>query len=160
MRTITIVSLLGFIALFGCRTNLPRHEAGNAGNPRRVLVAGEDTAFKQAVLARVIEKLGTRDWYFRIVGLDSLQDEEPQRYGAILLMTAYRAGRLDERVTRYLAGDPADSKLLLFYTRGGEDPLPERRLPDIRVDAISSASRKDLVESKAQELAVLLERKF
>jgi hypothetical protein len=47
-----------------------------------------------------------------------------------------------------------------FFTRGTEDPMPERWRPDLQVDAVSSASRDDRVQRRAQELAALLEERF
>jgi hypothetical protein len=160
MRNIALVGLLGFLLLPGCRTNMTRYEAGNADSAHKVLIAGEATAFKQAVVDGVIEKLGTRDWYFRVVGLDQLEAQETETFGAILLVAGYRAGRLDERVIRYLAKDPTNPRVVLFFTRGSEDPMPEKYKPDVRVDAVSSASREDRVESRAQQLADLLRRRF
>jgi len=160
MPRIVIAGLIAVIVLFGCRTNMAPYEAGDAGNPRKVLIAGEHSEFKENVVSRVIETLGTEDWYFRIIGLDQLQEQETEQYGAILLVAAFRAGRLDERVTTYLSKDPMNPKTILFFTRGTEDPMPEKHKPDIQIDAVSSASKDTRVEKRARELVVLLEKRF
>jgi hypothetical protein len=49
---------------------------------------------------------------------------------------------------------------VVFYTHGGSDPLPERLKPELRVDAVSSASRLDRAETAAETLANLIESKF
>ena len=72
LAILILMSLLALVLLGGCRTNMSPYEAGSAGNPRKVLIAGEASEFKQAVVKRVIETLGTDLWYFRIVGLDQL----------------------------------------------------------------------------------------
>jgi hypothetical protein len=47
--------------------------------------------------------LGTEQWYFRIIGLDQIQEQDPEQYGAILLVAGYRAGRVEERATQLVA---------------------------------------------------------
>jgi hypothetical protein len=136
------------------------YEVGKPESPHKVLVAGEHSDFKEQVVAQLIEELGTRDWYFRVIGLDSLANQDTEQYGAVLMVAAYRAGKLDKRVTTFLSKDPTNPKTILFFTRGSEDPLPEKSRPDIRVDAVSSASKDERVESKAGELAALLEQRF
>jgi hypothetical protein len=148
------------LMLLGCRTNMASSEAGDPGSSRRVLIAGEQTDFKSHVVEAMIAKLGTKQWYFRIIGLDQLAQQDTGQYGAILLLAGYRAGRIDERVASFLEKDPTDPKIVVFYTRGTEDPMPERSKPDLRVDAISSASKKDREELRAGELAELIEKRF
>jgi hypothetical protein len=135
-------------------------EAGNVNGARKVLIAGEASAFKQNVVVKVIETLGTRDWYFRIIGLDQLEEQETGPYGAILLVAAYRAGKIDGRVSRYLAKDPTNPKVIVFYTSGSEAEKPASTKPDIRVDAVCSASRYDRADRRAGQLAALLEKRF
>ena len=160
MRRMPILCLVGLIALVGCKKNMPSYEAGNVKSARKVLVAGEDTAFKRRVVAKVIEKLGTQDWYFRIIGLDQLSTQEAEQYGAILLLAGVQGGLLDERLTNYLKLDPTNEKLVLLYTRGVEGPLPESVKLDLQVDAVSSASRVDRMDMRAEQLAALLMRRF
>jgi hypothetical protein len=160
LRKIQIICLACLLALAGCMTNMSSYETGNVDSTRKVLIAGEDTAFKRSVVTRVIEKLGTQDWYFKIIGLDQLPTQETEPYGAIMLLGHFWGGRIDERVTSYLKQDPANAKVVLLYTRGAESPLPESAKPDLKVDAVSSASRDDRVETRAGELAALLVKRF
>lgn len=160
MRKIMLISFAAALLVLGCAANMTPSEAGNSDAARKVLIAGDSSAFKVKVVARLIEDLGTRDWYFRIVGLDRLEEQETGQFGAILLVAAFRAGHLDKRVSSYLRKDPSNPKVIVFFTRGTEDPMPERVKPDIRVDAVSSASRADRVESRAEELALLIEKRF
>ena len=143
----------------GCASNMTPSEAGSPEAARKVLIAGETSAFKSKVVAQVIENLGTRDWYFRMIGLDRLAEQETSRYGAILLVASQRAGRMDNRVSSYLSNNPSDPKVIIFLTRGSE-PAGERVKPVMGVDAVSSASRDDGVERRAKELAALIEKRF
>ncbi len=160
MRGIMLIVLASALLVLGCASNMTPSEAGSADAARKVLIAGDSSAFKQQVVARLIDDLGTGDWYFRIVGLDRLEEQETGQFGAVLLVAAFKAGHLDKRVTRYLGKDPSNPKVVVFFTRGTDDPMPERARPDIKVDAVSSASRADRVESRAAELAALIRQRF
>jgi hypothetical protein len=73
----------------------------------------------------------------------------------------YAAGRLDERVTRFLQDNPTNPKVIVFSTVGAEDSdRPEWATPDIRVDAVTSASAPDHVNRRADELVKLIKEKF
>ncbi len=160
MRRIAMVGLVGLLCLVGCKSNMAPSEAGNPNGMRRVLIAGEDTAFKRKLAAKVIEELGTPEWYFRIIGLNQLAEQETGQYGAIVLAAGYRAGRIDERVSTFLRKDPENPKVIVFYTRGAEGPMPDWAKAEIRVDSVSSASRDDRVELRAGQLAALIEERF
>jgi hypothetical protein len=160
MPKIVLISLIALVVFCGCWNDMVPYEAGAVDTPRKVLIAGEDSEFKRDVVARVIETLGTDEWYFRVIGLDQLQEQDTEPYGAILLVAAYRAGRLDERVSTYLNTDPQNAKAILFFTRGTEDPMPEKNKPDIRIDAVSSASKDTRVEQRAEQLVALIEQRY
>jgi hypothetical protein len=160
MPKIILVILTTVIVLCGCKTNMVPYEAGKADSPCKVLIAGEDSEFKRNVVTRVIEILGTEECFFRVIGLNQIQEQETEQYDAIILITAYRAGRLDRRVTRYLSKDPQKAKTILFYTGESDDPMPEKNKPNIQVDAVSSASKDSRVDERAAQLVSLLEQRF
>jgi hypothetical protein len=160
LRILVVAAAAAALVLGGCREYLSSAEQGDPGNAQRVLIAGERTAFKSAVVESVIGKLGTSEYYFRIIGLDGLDAEDAAAYGAILLISSMQAGKLDHSVLGFLGKDPENPKVIVFYTRGTEDPLPERSKPDLRVDVVTSASRDDRVATRADELATLMASRF
>ncbi len=70
------------------------------------------------------------------------------------------AGRIDRRVTDWVKDHPADPQLIVFYTRGTDDPMPEKYKPDLDVDAVSAASVDARVDERAEELAKLIRKRF
>ncbi len=160
MLKVAALGLFGLFLILGCTSNMTPRESGNSDAQKKVLIAGESSAFKEEVVAKLIGTLGTTDWYFRVVGLDRLEGQETGQYGAVLLVTAFKAGRIDARVSRFLGKDPMNAKVIVFFTRGTEDPMPEWSKPDIKVDAVSSASRNDRVEERAGQLAALIRKRF
>jgi hypothetical protein len=109
----------------------------------------------------MIGELGTKDYYFKIIGLSQLDKENIDEYGSVLLVAMYYGGRIDERVTRFLQKDSTNPKVIVFYTVGAEvAERPEWATPDIRVDAVTSASAPDRVNRRADELVMLIKEKF
>jgi hypothetical protein len=163
VRKITVVGLAAAALLLtvGCGKDMDSLEKGDPCAPRRVLIAGTASEFKQDVVERMIRELGTKDYYFKIIGLSKLGEENIDEYGSVLLVAMYAAGRLDERVTRFLQDNPTNPKVIVFSTVGAEDSdRPEWATPDIRVDAVTSASAPDHVNRRADELVKLIKEKF
>ncbi|HUT65706.1 MAG TPA: hypothetical protein VMZ05_06105 [Spirochaetota bacterium] len=161
MRKIIIISLVALLFTIGCQHDMLRLEKGNLTATQRVLIAGTTSEFKQNVVTRVMEKLGTVDYYFKIIGLDQLDKEETEQYGAILLVATFAAGQIDGRVTQFLQKDTTSQKVIVFYTYGSEDAgIPDWAKPDIKVDAVTSASLPNRVEERADELVILIKNRF
>jgi hypothetical protein len=160
MPRIFVLLLSTLPLLWSCTTNMSVSEYGNPSSERKVLIAGEGTAYKRQLAAETIRILGTEKCYFRILGLDRLEALDTAPYQAVVLLAGYRAGRLDERVKRFLKGNPTNQKVILFLTRGTDDPMPQSKMPDVKVDSISSASRMDGVEMRADQLAVLIRERL
>jgi len=160
MTRIVAVALLTLPLLWSCTTNMAVSEYGNPASDRKVLIAAESTAYKQQLVAETIRAVGTGNCYFRVLGLDQLEKLDGAPYRAVVLLAGYRAGRLDNRVVAFLKRDPEDHKVILFFTRGSDDPLPPGRMPDVKVDSVSSASRSDKVEQRADQLATLIKERL
>jgi hypothetical protein len=163
MRNITIAGLFAIFLITGCQDEMAYLEKGSPSTGRKVLIAGSSSDFKQAVVSRVISKLGTEQYYFKVIGLERLDKEDTDQYGAILLVAMYAAGRMDGRVSRFLEKEPHNKKVIVFYTIGSdrEDAAEAARARTaLRVDAISSASVPALVDKRAEELAALIEARF
>jgi hypothetical protein len=163
VRKITVVGLAAAALLLtvGCGKDMDSLEKGDPCAPRRVLIAGTASEFKQDVVERMIRELGTKDYYFKIIGLSKLGEENIDEYGSVLLVAMYYGGRIDERVTRFLQDDPTNAKVIVFYTVGAEvEDRPEWATPDIRVDTVTSASTPDRVNRRADELVMLIKEKF
>lgn len=164
MRKIIVVIIISFIGLFlvcSCAKDMEAFEEGDIKATRKVLIAGTDSEFKQNVVNKIIETLGTEDYYFKIIGLEQLDKEETEPYGAILLISSCMAGKIDGRVTQFLQKDPTNPKVIVFYTIGDEDTPPSGKFkPDIKADAITSASMPDRVDERADQLITLIGERF
>ena len=159
MVKMVVMVLAAAVFFLGCYEDMEPFEAGDSSAEQKVLIAAEDTDFKRKVVDTVLENLGTGERYFRIIGLSQLKDADTDRYEAVVLISAVKAGKLDGSVKSFLENGTAKSKTVLFITAGGEVPVSElKEKLGIRVDAVSSASRDNRLEAKAEELKTLLER--
>ena len=156
-----IIGLMGLLFVCSCAKDMEAFEKGNIETPQKVLIAGTDSEFKQNVVNKIIETLGTEDYYFKIIGLNQLDKEETEPYGAILLISSFMAGKIDGRVTRFLQKDPTNPKVIVFYTIGSENTPPSGKVkPDIKADAITSASLPDRIDERVDQLVTLIEERF
>ncbi len=161
MKKITCL-ILAFAALgASCARDVKPSERGDPGAARRVLVAARDSDFKRTLLDRTVAALGAKNYYFRIVGLDALpQEEDTSAYGAVVLVGTFMAGRLERGVVDYARAHPADPRLIVFYTQGAEAPPSAGAREAVKCDVITSASAADRVGPKAEALAALIRSRF
>jgi hypothetical protein len=158
-KALAAVLFILFFAV-GCERDLPTREMGNANAPRNVLIAGTQSKYKLALIDKLAEALGPDTYRLKVEGLSALAAESLDKYGAIVLMSSMMAGRLDARLKESLAKDPTNPKVIVYFTRGTDDPLPKNFKLDMSVDAITSASDIANVAERASELAALIEKKF
>ena len=154
------VALLALISMSGCQTDIAHLELGDSAAPRRVLIAGTTSEFKQGIVDRLTERLGAQDYYVRLIGLDRLPETDHSAFGAVLLICEYRAGRIDRRVRRFVEQNPTDPNVIVFCTTGSENSTPRFGEPDVEVDVVSSASQQDLVGERADRLVDLIEERL
>ena len=158
MRKPILLCLIGLFFIISCVPDMGLLEEGNRDASRKVLIAGQSSEFKEDVVNKVIKTLGKEEYYFKVIGLSELEKEKTKEYGAILLVTMIMARQIDGRVNQFVQNDPDNPKVIVFYTIGAEDHPPPK--PDIKVDAVSSASLSSRINEVAEELAALIEERF
>ena len=161
MKRLIVVAIAVIPLLIGCQTDMSHIERGNITSANKVLVVGTSSDFKQKVISQVMESKQLQQCYFNVIGLNQVDKVDTEPYQVILFVTTYMAGHLDGRVTQFLQKDPLNAKIVVFYTVGDEDHPPSgRHKPDIRVDAVASASKSSRVQERADELVALIEKRF
>lgn len=161
MRRMALACILCAVAMFGCREDMLYQEIGTTSAARHVLIAGEQTDFKNRVVEEVVDRLDTGEYFFRVAGLDDLDEYSIDEYGAIVLATWYSQGKLaDKRAARFVRRHSSDRRIIVFYTHGGSFALPAAKQPKIEVDAVGSPSRNARVARTAKALAARIEARF
>jgi len=156
-----IIYLALILCFLGCQTDMKSFEKGNSDSSRKVLIAAEDSSFKRKVVTRIIDKLGTQDCYFRIIGLGHLKEEDTGQYGAILLVCKLTGGRVEARAKAFLQKNPSNPKAIVLLTSSFGGPIPKLAKADMSsVDAVTSASKNSQVEMRTDQLIELLIKRF
>jgi hypothetical protein len=156
MNKYLLLAIAMTMVIAGCKQEPATLEFGNTTTAKKVLIAGDTSEFKQKVLDRLVQNLGTANYYIKCISLDDMRQEDQNVYGAIVLVNTLRAGRMDQRVKNVLRDDPANKKLIIFTTHGFEGDWQ----PKVQVDTVTSASMPDQVGKRADELAGFITKRF
>jgi hypothetical protein len=114
----------------------------------RVLIATQGSAFKDAVVARVVEQLKTRPAYVKVVDLSALPGIDAGDWNAVLILHTWEMRKPPREVQAFVDRAQATGKLVVLTTSGAGSFKLEG------VDAISSASVLADAPSRAEEIRV------
>ncbi|MFH1435304.1 MAG: hypothetical protein ABIJ56_06275 [Pseudomonadota bacterium] len=155
MNVIRISAAALLVACAGCAGNRPLIEVGDVNAEKKVLIAVKKTDFKSKVIDRVARTLEKESYYIKVVGLDELDYDEAQAYGAIVIFNSRMVGRMNPRVYGFLKKGEKNPKVIVFTTVANE-----KRSNKVKVDIITSASKPHRVEEKSDELIALIRKRF
>ena len=125
------------LSLLGCTLGtVDTIESGNrAAEQSRVLIATQNSDFKQAVIQAIRDTLEKNSSYIKVIDVKRLPRESTDDYDAVILLNECMAGRPDPRVESFIDDSPGKDKLVVLTTGRLDSWKPESP----RVDAISSA---------------------
>ena len=157
-RRVFKLMLLGLAgAITACASqSVKRTEKGDVRSKNRVLVAGERSEFKDAVIARVVQALEKEACHVKLMDVDDLTGESTEPYRAIVLVNSCWFWRLRRPVRRFLAKAKEKEKVILLTTAGNE----EWQAKGVRVDAITSASEMSKAERVGDTLVEKVRRRL
>ena len=126
------------LSLLGCTLGtVDTIESGNrAAEQSRVLIATQNSDFKQAVIQAIRDTLEKNSSYIKVIDVKRLPRESTDDYDAVILLNECMAGRPDPRVESFIDDTAGKDKLVVLTTGRLDSWKPESP----RVDAISSAS--------------------
>ena len=132
--------LLGLVA-WGCASQpVATVESGQpADSKRQVLVATQNSKFKQAVVSEIHSQLKRNAVYLKIIDVKRLKNHSTSEFSAIVIINRCMAGRPDPRVESFIDSEPRKNKVIVLTTGIGDSWKPDA--PE--VDAITSASALD-----------------
>jgi hypothetical protein len=129
---------------------------GVAGVSPRVLIASQQTRFKNAVVAEIREHLRQRSISLKIIDVRGLQYESADDYQSIVILNACMAGRPDPRVETFVDFIAGKEKVVLLTTGA----LGSWRPPSESVDAMTAASNMNDFSQLAREIIGKLNRRL
>ena len=140
-----------FLAFFGC--TLKTVETIETGDrtalKSKVLIATQNSLFKDEVLAEIKKALGEDVSYFKVVDVKRLPNESVDQYSAFVILNSCMAGRPDPRVESFIDDIPDKGKLVVLTTGRLDSWKPDS--PE--VDAITSASTMSETDAVARTIA-------
>lgn len=126
------------IILSGC--TMKAVDTAYTGDPitagKRVLIASQNSKFKQALVSEIIDTLQTNAYFIRVIDVKKLKVESATDYNAIVILNRCIAGRPDPRVETFIDNAFPKHRIIVLTTGRLESWKPEAK----GVDAITSAS--------------------
>ncbi len=143
---VIILTIAGLVGLIGAVTYLylfyPRpcdsFELNSPNQPRKILLVRQGSDFKSALVKELCDSLSLQQVYIRGIDIDELSTVTATKWDKILVVTTFMV-QLNRQASRFIETSSPEN-LLLLVTSGGNDWQPR---PDLKVDAITSASRMD-----------------
>ncbi|MCK5733788.1 MAG: hypothetical protein KAI38_06350, partial [Candidatus Latescibacteria bacterium] len=87
MKNRWLVGALVMFVLAGCASQVEVIERGDSNCGKRVLIATQQSAFKDAVVAGIVEELDKDSCYVKIIDLKRLTEESIAHYSALVIVT-------------------------------------------------------------------------
>ena len=131
---------------FGCapKTIVTTSVTGAIDSENRLLIATQDSEFKNAVVSNILDDLGKKNVSIEIVDLVNLSGKPVENYDAIVILNDYKFLRLDEDVIDFLEKMDKDTKQKTILLTTAGSPGLVGKIPEI--DAVTSASKTAKVE--------------
>lgn len=140
---------ISIIAVSGCTLRTVKViERNDKDSRKRVLVATQQSRFKEAVVSRVVEILEKDACYIKVIALKDLGSESTENYEAIIVVNTCRAWRLNGHARKFLKNVQEKGKIILVTTAKNENWRPKA----VAVDAITSASEMTKVDAIAETI--------
>ena len=119
-----------------------------AASNLKVLVATQNSKFKQAVVSEIYDELKRNSIYLKIVDVKYLKSQSTGEFSAVVIISKSMAGRPDPRVESFIDSHPQKDKFIVLTTG-----LSDSWKPDVPgLDAISSASVMDKSDQVAKSI--------
>ena len=117
---------------------------------KKVLIASRNSEFKNAILQRIKDAFQDQDVYIKIIGIENLEDKDPNQYSATLIINTAMGWKIDKKVESFLAKNGNLKSIIVLTTSNGGDILPD--LEGRNIDAISTASIIEKTEQVAETI--------
>lgn len=114
----------------------------------KVLIATQGSTFKETLVSGIIEDLGKKQMYIKVIDVSALPEIEEEHWNTLILINTCQSSSLQPDVKDYLTQTQKPDHLVLLTTSGSGSWKPETS----PVDSISSASKKGNVGPLVAEI--------
>lgn len=137
-----IVVAIGYKIMFSQGT-AETVEVNSSELDTKVLIATQESEFKNALVSGIIENLKKQPIYIKVIDVSGLAEVKEDRWQAIVIINTCEMYKMQSDVRHYLSQAEEPDKVVLLTTSGPGDWKPK----DSSVDSISSASKMTQVDS-------------
>jgi hypothetical protein len=152
-----VILVVAFLSWYRIHFAMDPAEAFSVNDPaseRHILIATQGSAFKDAVVAGVVDRLRQRSIFIQVMDVGSLSSVNEREWDAIVLLHTIEYGRAPAAAQALVDRVESISKLVVLSTSGAGDFKIEG------VDAISAASRMTDVPARVDELLARIDAVF
>ena len=111
-----------------------------------ILIATQGSGFKDIFVKTLCDSLKKSSIYIKGIDVKDLAEVNEENWNKIIIINSFVI-RLNKNVERFIDHSSTPGNVLLFVTSGGADWQPQ---PQLKVDAITSASREVYIEDLVQ----------
>mgnify|MGYP001815528758 FL=1 len=154
--TAVVLALLFLISACALRPPVDTRTMGAPDSARKVLIATEQTPYKQAVVNRVLAHLQDPSIYTRIVDVTDLPHEDAQSYSAVVVLNSCFAWHLRPTVAHFLEQTDHKEHVIMLVTAAN----PNWQSGVNGVDAMTSASQLITAEAVARRINAAIDRRL
>ena len=156
MKNVMIFSVI--ILLLSCagKVSYENIEIGDNSNEKKVLIAVQVSEFKNQLLDAVVTELRT-NIYLNIIDIEDLPDSSAVDFDVVVIITEKRVFNINKNAREFIENTAEKDKIVLFFTEAGKSRMPEEF---IGIDAVSSASRYENLESMKEFIITELEKRL
>ncbi len=117
---------------------------------KKILIASRKSDFKIDIIDEVQRTFVNKGIYIKIVGIETLKNEDANNYSAVLILNTAMAWEIDRKVESFLQRFGDSNSIIVLTTSGSGDFLPD--MNGRQVDAVSAASSKNNINPTADKI--------
>jgi hypothetical protein len=152
--TVVGITLLGFLAWYRVHFAMDPVDGFSVNDSsleQHLLIATQGSAFKDAIVAGVVERLRQQPIFIRVIDVSALSDIENSEWDAIVVLHTIEYGKAPTAAQAFVDRSGHNDKIIALSTSGAGD------FKINGVDAIASASRLTDVPRRVAELVTRIE---
>ncbi|SHK39505.1 hypothetical protein SAMN02745216_03386 [Desulfatibacillum alkenivorans DSM 16219] len=151
MRSMRFYAALAVLLLLaaGCgpkRVSSVRYGSPSAGS--KVLLATEDTEFKNTILKNVVKSYEGQDVFIQVESVPALDKINAEDFDAVVLINTCMAWRVEPEIEAFIKKTADKQKIVLLTTTGD----PDLNIEAPGVDSVTSASRMENADHVSQKI--------
>lgn len=141
-----VIGLLAWYRIHFAMAPVAGFAVNDASSAQRLLVATQGSAFKNAVVEGIVERLRQRPIFIQVIDVGALSGVDDGQWDAIVVLHTIEYGSAPVAAQEFVDRAGHTRKVVVLSTSGAGDFKMKG------IDAISSASRMSDVRSRVDEL--------